>query len=120
MATDEQDEISAIGNYLAKRRRVREPKRIANIVNGLLAKRGYAQLQSNEELETAWRLAVGVAMANDTKAGKIRRGVLEVAVRNSIVLQELTFRKKELLSKLEYARSGDSIVDLRFRVQTLD
>jgi len=119
MPTEEQDKISAIGNYLASKCRVREPKRIADIVNGLLAKRGYAQLQSNEQLEASWKQAVG-AMASDSKPAKIRRGVLEVAVRNSIVLQELTFRKRELLSKLESIYSGDAILDLRFRVRNLD
>jgi hypothetical protein len=48
--------------------------------------------------------------------GKIRRGVLEVLVGNSAVLQELTFQKKHLLDKIVAALPDQKIRDVRFRI----
>ena len=55
-------------------------------------------------------------MASYSRLGNIRRGVVEVTVSNSTVLQELTFQKTELLKKITTALPDQKIRDLRFRV----
>jgi predicted nucleic acid-binding Zn ribbon protein len=98
----------------------RGPRPIAEIVNQLLARRGYARIQAVSACQQAWQQAAGTHLAPHTRPGNIRRGVLEITVRNSTVLQELTFQKKPLLKKLQSLIADQNIRDLRFRVGALD
>lgn len=97
-------------------RRPREPQAIGSIVSGLLARRGYGQLTAAEELETAWNELVGPALAGQTQIGKVQRGVLQVAVGSSAVLQELTFQKTRLVTELARRFPPAKIRDIRIRV----
>ncbi len=92
------------------------PQSIADVMSGLLAKRGYAQTQAAAEMTAAWARAVGPQFAGQTAPGRIRNGVLEVIVANSAVLQELTFEKKNVLNNLIEIVPENSIRDLRFRI----
>jgi predicted nucleic acid-binding Zn ribbon protein len=98
----------------------RHPQRIADTLSGLMARRGYAQEHSSEERDAAWRTAAGEAFARYSRPANLRRGVLEVTVANSAVMQELTFRKKQLLKELLQALPHLKIRDLRFRVGALE
>ena len=90
---------------------------IAQILGDLLARRGYARVRGQEELETAWREVAGEATARYTRVGQWSRGVLEVRVANSILLQELAgFHKQDLLEKLRQRFDGRQIRDIRFRL----
>ncbi len=80
-----------------------------------MARRGYGNQQSGFEWSDVWSTAAG-AQASHTRPGKFSRGVLEVIVRNSAVLQELTFRKKQLLQVLQEHAPHFKVKDLRFRV----
>jgi predicted nucleic acid-binding Zn ribbon protein len=90
------------------------------VLNHLLARRGYARIQSALAFEQAWKQAAGAGLAADTRPGNVKRGVLEITVRNSSVLQELTFQKKQLLAKLQSQTTDPPIRDLRFRIGAID
>lgn len=111
------DEIRAI-EHLANQRRpkIRPPQKMADVLSSLMSKRGYARVLTTSGLEDAWQAAAGPKLGGDTRAGNIKRGVLEVLVRNSAVLQELTFMKKKLLEKMLASASDHKIKDLRFKV----
>lgn len=94
---------------------VRGPQPIAEVLSRLMARRGYANQQMSEEWREIWSAAAGV-QAGRTRPGKFSRGVLEVIVTNSAVLQELTFRKKQLLQSMQTNAPHFQIKDLRFRV----
>lgn len=116
-----QDQLQAICKDIASRQRYRAgPKRIGDAVNDLMARRGYAQVQSSASCAKAWRAAAGPALADHTVAGKIRRGMLEVFVRNSAIVQELSFRKKQLIAELTRLAPEFKVRDLRFRVGPVD
>ena len=91
-------------------------RKIDQVVAELLSQRGYAQAFVNEELRTVWNQIVGTQMAEISRPGKIRNGVLDVFVANSTANQELTFRRRELAEKLAEALPKHSISDLRIRV----
>lgn len=99
-----------------RQQKVREPQKIANVLSQLLARRGYAQERSLAEQEDAWRAIVGPDIARQTKPGLVRRGVWEVYVRHSTLLQELSFRKRELLEKVAESLPGRKVRDFKFRV----
>jgi predicted nucleic acid-binding Zn ribbon protein len=92
------------------------PKPIADILAQLMARRGYARQQSAAACGDAWKSAVGESMGKFTQAGLIKRGALEVTVANSVLVQELGYRKTELLAKLTQLLPDQNIRDLRFRV----
>ena len=92
------------------------PQKISQVVSQLMTKRGYGQIQAAEEMALAWQEAVGANLASLSTPIKLKRGVLEIAVQNSVVLQELMFQKSEILEKLTRTDAGQQVKDIRFRV----
>ncbi|MCO6455401.1 MAG: DUF721 domain-containing protein [Pirellulaceae bacterium] len=117
MSRNEDPEVDRLEHDLRQRRpKTRGPRKMAEVLSGLLARRGYAQQLSRNQFTDAWREAVGGGLAAGTCAGAVKRGVLEVIVRDSATLQELTFQKKRLLQQLARLVPEPPIRDLRFRV----
>lgn len=96
-----------------------KPQPIADVLSRLIARRGYARVQSGAELLAAWRTAAG-PLAAHTLPGELSRGVLRVQVRHSTLMQELTFAKAEILTKLTALLPEQNIRELRFRVGAVD
>jgi predicted nucleic acid-binding Zn ribbon protein len=94
----------------------RNPELIGGILSELMARRGLARVQSARAYEAAWREAAGELAARYTRVGQLRRGILEVIVLNSTLVQELTFQKPALLSALAELLPDEGLQDLRFRV----
>jgi hypothetical protein len=93
-----------------------QPKRIGNIVAELIARRGYARVQAAASCTEAWATAAGPQLLKFSRAGAIKRGVLEVLVANSTMLQEMTFQKVKLVKKLAELLPDENIRDVKFRV----
>jgi len=94
----------------------RGPQAIGNILSELMARRGFARVQSGAAYEAAWREAAGALAAEYTRVGALRRGKLEVVVANSTLMQELLFQKSDLLKNLAQLLPDEGIQDLRFRL----
>jgi hypothetical protein len=119
MEPTESADLLALQNDVKKRQRFpRRAKPIGEVLSRLMSRRGYAQVQQTTDLQAAVGQAVGKFLAKHCRPGKLSRGVLEIHVRNSSVLQELTFQKKQVLSKL--AQTEKKIRDLKFRVGQID
>ena len=118
---DAELELQYVCRDIADRQRfTRGPKGMGNIISDLMARRGYAQTQTASKCRDAWDASVGQPLAGHTRPGNIRRGVLEVFVRNSAVVQELTFQKKKIVAQLTQRVPELKIRDLRFRVGSID
>ena len=98
----------------------RGPQTIGNVLSELMARRGYARVQSAAAYDVAWREAAGPLAAKHSRPGQLRRGVLEVVVANSTLMQELGFQKAMLLKALEKLLPDGGIKNLRFRVGNLE
>jgi predicted nucleic acid-binding Zn ribbon protein len=116
----EDDPEGVIEELAARQRFGRAPKRMADILSRLIARKGYGRLQSTAIFEDAWRTAVGQLLAGQSRPGSVRRGTLEVIVQNSAVAQELQFNKQQVLGKLKKLVSDYVIHDIRFRVGAID
>lgn len=93
---------------------------LSDVLNELFTARGYSRLQARRELEDAWRATVGEAIFRQTRLGELRRGVLNVTVAHSTLLEELaSFRKAALLAALCAGVRANAIQDIRFRVGTV-
>ena len=103
-------------DYRRRRVPVRPAKQLSDVVSQLLVKKGYAQVQTAATCEAAWQKAAGPRLGPQTRAGTIKRGVLEVMVKNSAVLQELQFVKVQLIKSLGQSTPDSKIKDVKFRV----
>jgi predicted nucleic acid-binding Zn ribbon protein len=111
------DEIRQLHEDVRRRQfYAKGPQPIAETLSVLLARRGYAFVEAAAARDEVWGAIVGPTMAQYSRMGNIRRGVLEVTVGNSTVLQELTFQKKQLLEKIVVTLPDQKICDLRFRI----
>lgn len=94
----------------------RRPKRARDVINTLMARKGYNQIEANEDLQLAWESVIDPRMMGKTRATKIKAGKLEVVVNSTLLNQELTFNKSNLLAKIKDSPIGNRIKDIRFRV----
>lgn len=95
---------------------VHNPRHISEVLTELMVRQGYSRQQWSAALEEAWKQAVGPAFASMTQVGRICRGVLEVVVGHSTLVQELNFQKEDLLQTLSCLLPDQPIRDLRFRL----
>jgi len=105
--------------------RARQPKKIGKVVAQLMQRRGYAQIASARRLEEAWQTAIGdsapsISSRGSTRVGTVRRGTLEVLVASSLMMQELTFQKQQLLQAMQQAYPEGKIEKLRFRIGNMN
>src|SRR5512135_476464 len=99
----------------------RGPRPLSDILGELFATRGYGRLRALKELEDAWNAAVGEPGCRQTRVGEVRRGVLNVTVASSALLEELAaFRKPALLAALRQNAPGTVIHDIRFRIGPIE
>jgi predicted nucleic acid-binding Zn ribbon protein len=66
-------------------------------------------------IEEAWAAAVGPDVATQAKPTSLRAGLLRVLVGNSCLVQELTYRKRELVEQLRRRLPDLGVEALRFR-----
>jgi predicted nucleic acid-binding Zn ribbon protein len=99
----------------------RGPRPLSEVLNELFTVRGYSRLQARQELEEAWSRAVGEEICRKTRLGELRRGVLNVTVAHSTLLEELAaFRKPALLAALRTVIPASAIQDIRFWVGAIE
>lgn len=92
------------------------PELLGDILGRLFTARGWGRRQGRLQLETAWAEAIGPEGGAHTQVGNLRRGVLEILVDNSVLLQELAhYQKRRLLEQLRSRLPDVTITDLRFR-----
>jgi len=94
------------------------PKKLGDLLPGVLTDYGLPSVTAREELELAWTAAAGDLVAARSKVGSLRRGVLEIFVSDPILLQELEgFEKARLLADLKERVYHNRVDGLRFRRQ---
>jgi predicted nucleic acid-binding Zn ribbon protein len=113
--TDKDEEYLA-QDYRRRRVPVRPAKTIGSVMGQLLVKKGYGQVQAAKSCESAWQEALGSRFQKETRCGSVRGGILEITVSNSLVLQELTFIKSQLVEQLATLVPEQKITGLRFKV----
>ena len=92
------------------------PKTAARWMNQIVAHWGIAETQSAGELDAAWREVAGETLSDRTRVGSVCRGVCEITVENSSLLQQIVFQQRELLRQMQLKKPHFGIENLRFRV----
>jgi predicted nucleic acid-binding Zn ribbon protein len=92
------------------------PEKIADVLGRLFTSRGWGRKNDRLRLEAAWADAAGEPLLKDTRVLALKRGVLEVEVKNAVLMSELTqFHKRGLLAKLRKTLAGVTLTDIKFR-----
>ena len=99
-----------------RQRYQRRATKAGDLINYLLARKGYGQTKSQADLSQGWQAVVGEQWRGKTMAAAIRRGVLEVIVDSSAAHQQLEFKKQKLLAAIQDQLPQNKIRDIRFRV----
>jgi predicted nucleic acid-binding Zn ribbon protein len=115
-AADETADFTARREREKRREFARRPKRIGDVVAELITTRGYGRIESGRQFDAAWAAAAGELLARSSRAGRLRRGKLEVLVANSTIMQELSFQKHEILARLRQELPDAKIHDIRFHL----
>lgn len=113
--TPEQREAWDLAQIHQRRSRL-VAKPIGSVVRRLLASSGYGETQGAAQLLELWQQAVGPELAKLSRPGNVARGTLQVHVANSAVMQELHFRKKQILAELQSVGTTSKITALKIRV----
>ena len=92
------------------------PTPIGRLMSRLMARTGYDRERAAEGLAAAWRQAVAGPLRDASQPGLVRRGVLEVFVSHSALVQELGFQKRDVIARLAVLVPAAGISDIRCRL----
>jgi predicted nucleic acid-binding Zn ribbon protein len=96
------------------------PRALGNLLNQLLKAWGLDRLSREREVFTRWSEALGEPLARNIRPVAVHHGVLVIAVKDSVWLQELQFMKADMKKKLNRTLGRGVITDLRFKVGAWD
>lgn len=88
-------------------------KSISSVLTRVLQEKGYAAQQSSALLQDTWNQAVGSILSQQSRLGKVQRGVLQVFADNDIVRTELEFCKRTALKAIQQTLPEFKIRDIR-------
>ena len=107
-------------DFMADPKRVETaPESLADILGRMFTARGWGRKSERQQLEFAWAEVAGEDLIKNTRVLAMRRGVLEIDVRNGVLLQELTqFHKRRLMDAMRKKLPGTKLTDMKFRAGT--
>ena len=96
------------------------PRPLSEALSELIALKGLARSRGEAQLASIWTEVAGSSISKQTRVVGIKRGVLEVGVANSSMLNELVgFHKRSLLETLQERYEYLKIRDLKFRLNSV-
>ncbi|MCG8344147.1 MAG: DUF721 domain-containing protein [Chlorobiales bacterium] len=91
------------------------PKKFSNIVDEVYAIYGMKGAKEEHHALKVWQNVVGETIAKMTEVEKFVRGILYVRVHNPSWRNELSFRKKNIIGKLNEAVGKAMVKDIVFK-----
>jgi len=90
--------------------------KIGDLLPQLIVRYGLHRRRNLEQIEEAWRQAIGEQFATVTQVEKLYRGTLTIKVPHNAYVQELSFRQSELVDALGTLLENEKIKKIRFVV----
>lgn len=96
-----------------------KPKALGSLLNGLIRRRGIAEESTVSGLADTWKNCCDERVAAKSYVRRQKGDILEIAVTNGAILEELTgFLKHDLLLQMQQAHPESNINSLKFvRIQ---
>ena len=96
----------------------RPPRQLSESLSEIVAFRGLARIEGDNQLAAIWNEVAGERIAKSTRVIAVKRGVLNIGVRSAPLMSELAaFQKTHLLETLQQQHSDLKIRDLKFVLQ---
>lgn len=92
-------------------------RKIGTIVSQLMSRRGYASVGAEHAMTASVTASVGSSLAGSFQIGKLNRGVLLIYVIDSVVMQEFTFQKRQIIKRIKKDHPQTKLTDIRFKIQ---
>jgi hypothetical protein len=92
---------------------------VAAIIDTVLRNIHGGEGQNARIVWTFWDRIVGQNLARNAQPAAFKQRILVVHVSSSVWLQELHFRKKELIQRLNEAADSKVVDDIRFKIGPL-
>jgi hypothetical protein len=92
------------------------PISIGKVMARLMSRTGYDREQATAGLAAAWADAAPAPFQRGSQPGLVRRGVLEVFVSHSALVQEFGFHKPAVLARMQTLLPEAGIQDIRCRL----
>ncbi|MBM3971454.1 MAG: DUF721 domain-containing protein [Planctomycetes bacterium] len=113
------DPYRTLRGFAAAAEKTAEPLHVRKVLSELIALKGLARVHGPEQLQQAWRSVAGDEIGRKSRVLELNRGVLNVGVSNSGLLNELVgFHRQTLLEQLQQQFSHLKIQDIKFRLKT--
>ena len=90
--------------------------KIGDLLPQLIVQYGLHRRRNLEQIEGAWRQAIGEQFAAVTQIEKFYRGTLTIKVPHNAYVQELSFRQSELVEVLATLLTEERVKKIRFVV----
>ena len=94
------------------------PASLGSALSQLFALKGYAATKGDAQLADAWKAVAGEKIASMTAVQGVNRGVLQIGVSSSAMLNELaSFHKLRLVEELQGKFPELKVKDVKFRLR---
>jgi predicted nucleic acid-binding Zn ribbon protein len=90
------------------------PEKLNSILNSFLSSKGYLSSCKEFSVITQWKEIVGESVASVSYCENVENGILYVKVSSASWRQELSFLKRDILSKIGAVTDCHSITDIVF------
>lgn len=92
-----------------------KPAQLGHVLQQLVRKKGLAEVSAREKLDELWKKAAGPRVASKSFVRQLRSGILEIAVTNGAILEELTcYLQHDLLPAIQQLHPQPEIHTLKF------
>lgn len=105
---------------MTERPRLRRPARAGDLLAGLGERLGIAARLNQYRAFQVWEAAVGAQIAAHARPLRIRDGILEVRVDQSVWMQQLQLLKPRILEQLNRQLAGAELRDIFWRHGRID
>ena len=91
------------------------PSQLGNLLSSLIRRKGLVETSATASFDLAWKRVVGDELGKHSKFRKVRAGVLEVVVTNSVVLEQLRgFLHQETLNGMQARLPDSNITSIKY------
>ncbi len=93
------------------------PEPIGDILTRLFTSRGWTRRLERQRLESLWTDICPESYRSDSRVLSLKRGILEIEVRSTVLMQELAqFHERSLLAKLQTKLANPKLKKIKFRL----
>lgn len=92
-----------------------KPSQLRDVLTRLIRRKGLVETSAADQLNVVWNQIVGDEIGRRSSARKIRGGVLEVVVTNTVALEQLRgYLNQSILEKLQSVLPESNIRSIRY------